>query len=188
MPENFKTKSEQIKDQFSIEEIKQQIAEFNVVKEPPKEKSKILYVDDEPNALISFKASFRRSFEVYIANSADEARAIVDDVPDLQVIVTDQRMPEELGTELLASILKTHPDPIRILLTGYSDIDAVIDAINKGNIYRYVNKPYITDEFQKILENATEVFELRKAKEELTKVVIRANKQLEFLLRQQLLD
>ena len=151
------------------------------------EKIRVLYVDDEEHNLISFKASFRRIFKVFIAMSAKEARDILDK-EKIEVIITDQRMPEETGVDFLVSILDKHPEPIRMLLTGYSDIEAVIDAINKGQVYKYITKPWNEHELRINIENAFEVFSLRRENQILMEKLKKANQQLEFLLRQKLLD
>lgn len=148
---------------------------------------KVLYVDDEQNNLIAFKAAFRRDFKVFTADSAENARPIVEK-NELDVIITDQRMPRETGVEFLVSILDKYPDPIRILLTGYSDIEAVIDAINKGQIYRYITKPWNEEDLRNTIKNAAEVHRLRKQNLILLQKLEKANNQLEFLLRQKLLD
>jgi DNA-binding NtrC family response regulator len=107
---------------------------------------------------------------------------------DFELIITDQRMPGMTGVEFLSSIIKDHPDPIRILLTGYADIQAVIDAVNKGQIYQYVSKPWDEQQLRVIISNAFEIFSLRRENKELMKSLLRANEQLEFLLRQKLLS
>ena len=95
----------------------------------------VLYIDDEPNNLVTFKAAFRRAFTVFTAESAEEGRTILEQ-NDIHVILSDQRMPKMTGIEFFESILSTHPEPIRILITGYTDINAVIDAINRGQVYK----------------------------------------------------
>ena len=153
----------------------------------PKDKIRVLYIDDEEHNLTSFKASFRRDFKIYTASSAEEAREFLKE-QEVQVIITDQRMPEETGVEFLSSILEAHPEPIRMLLTGYSDIGAVIDSINKGQVYKYITKPWNEHELKINIENAFEVFALRRENKELLEKLKKANQQLEFLLRQKLLD
>ena len=152
-----------------------------------KDKINILYIDDEENNLTSFKATFRRDYRVFTALSAAEGRELLEQ-HTMNLIITDQRMPEETGVEFLSSILEQYPEPIRILLTGYTDIEAVIDAINKGQIYRYITKPWNEQELRMNIENAFEVFALRKENKELMEKLKKANEQLEFLLRQKLLD
>lgn len=151
------------------------------------EKIKILYVDDEENNLQAFKASFRRDYKVFIAISAQEARDFLK-TQEVDIIITDQRMPEETGVDFLASIIPLYPDPIRILLTGYTNIQAVIDAINKGQVYHYLTKPWEEDYLRTVIKNAYEIYSLRKENKKLTEDLIKSNDQLEFLLRQNLLS
>jgi len=151
------------------------------------EKIKILYVDDEENNLQAFKASFRRDYKVFIAISAQVARDFLK-TQEVDIIITDQRMPEETGVDFLASIIPLYPDPIRILLTGYTDIQAVIDAINKGQVYHYLTKPWEEDYMRTVIKNAFEIYALRKENKKLTEDLIKSNDQLEFLLRQNLLS
>jgi len=153
----------------------------------PEDKLSVLYVDDEVNNLQSFKAAFRRDFIIYTAESAKEGVKILSEVP-IEVIITDQRMPEMTGVEFLESIIPHYPEPIRILLTGYSDIQAVIDAINKGQVYHYITKPWDEEQLRNIIKKSLEVFVLRAENKELVKSLLRANEQLEFLLRQKLLS
>ncbi len=106
------------------------------------EKIKILYVDDEINNLTGFKASFRMSYNIMIAVNAIDAMEHLSSHPDIRVIFCDQRMPGKTGVQFFEEIRSRYPKPIRILLTGYSDIDSVIDSINLGNVFRYVKKPW----------------------------------------------
>ena len=98
-----------------------------------KGKISVLYVDDEINNLNSFKAAFRRDFNILIATSGREGLELLKHNV-VHVIITDQRMPEMTGVDFLIEVLKDYSDPVRILLTGYTDITAVIDAVNKGHI------------------------------------------------------
>ncbi|KEQ28006.1 response regulator [Pedobacter antarcticus] len=147
----------------------------------------VLYVDDEVHNLNSFKAGFRRKFNVFTAESAVEGRKILEKEL-IHVIITDQRMPVTTGIEFLESIIPDFPDPIRILLTGYADINAVIDAINKGQVYKYIQKPWMDEDLRINIEKAFEIYSLRKENRELTEALLVANNQLEFLLRQNLLS
>ncbi|GAA4085962.1 response regulator [Mucilaginibacter panaciglaebae] len=128
----------------------------------------VLYIDDEVNNLNSFKAAFRRDFEIFTASSAKEGRKILD-TQEIGVIITDQRMPGMTGIEFLESILPVYPDTIRILLTGFSDINAVMDAINRGQVYKYLVKPWQNDELKMYIENALEIYNLRKENKELAR-------------------
>jgi response regulator RpfG family c-di-GMP phosphodiesterase len=153
----------------------------------PEEKIKILYVDDEENNLQAFKATFRRDFKIFLAISAKEGEEILSK-EEIDIIITDQRMPEKTGVEFLESIIPLFPKPIRLLLTGYTDIQAVIDAINKGQVYHYLTKPWEEDYLRTVIKNAFEVYSLRRENERLTQALLKANEQLEFLLRQNLLS
>src|ERR1700761_134797 len=145
----------------------------------------VLYVDDEINNLNSFKAAFRRDFEIYTAISAKEGRKILDG-QEIGVIITDQRMPVMTGIEFLESILAVYPDTIRILLTGFSDINAVMDAINRGQVYKYLVKPWQNDELRMYIENALELYNLRKENRELARRLQMASMELENIKRNKL--
>jgi response regulator RpfG family c-di-GMP phosphodiesterase len=154
---------------------------------PLETKPSILFVDDEENNLNSFKAAFRRDFEIHIANSPANGRKILLEKV-IDVIITDQRMPGETGVEFLESIIPLYPESMRILLTGYADIQAVIDAVNKGKIYHYVAKPWDENQLRSLINNATEIYRLRQKNNKLTQDLVKVNDQLEFLLRQNLLS
>eukprot|EP01132_Coremiostelium_polycephalum_P018197 gene18197-21715_t len=113
---------------------------------------RVLYIDDEDHNLQAFKASFRRQYEIYTANSASEGLKILENVP-VHVIIADQKMPGTTGVEFFKSIIHTYPDPVRILLTGYTDIEALADAINHGDIYRYITKPWNDLELHNSIKN-----------------------------------
>jgi DNA-binding NtrC family response regulator len=147
----------------------------------------ILYVDDEINNLVAFKANFRRDYKIFTTENADEAMNFLRE-NKIQIVITDQRMPGKTGVEFLEEVIKEFPDPIRILLTGYSDIEVVIDSINKGQVFRYITKPFNDLELKMTIENAMEVFTLREENKELIEKLSIANEQLEFMLRQKLLS
>ena len=147
----------------------------------------ILYVDDEENNLISFKATFRLKFNVSIAVSADEAMKVLE-TKSVEIIITDQRMPNITGIEFLEKVIEKYPEPIRILLTGYADMNAVIDAVNKGKIYHYLSKPWSERELEETIKKAFEVYQANKEIKEMNGKLAVSNDQLEFLLRQKLLS
>ena len=150
-------------------------------------KINVLYVDDEENNLISFKASFRRYFSVFTANSVSEAKEILKK-NNIHVLITDQRMPGTLGTELLAEAVKDYPDQIRILLTGFSDVEALKDAVNRGQIFRYLEKPWNDEELKKTIEDSYQIYHIKQQQEVLNKKILLTNEQLEFMLRQKLIS
>ena len=128
---------------------------------PEDKKIKVLYIDDEVNNLLSFQSSFRRKYKVFIASSGAEGLNILNDERDIQVIICDQRMPHSTGVEFFQVVRKAHPYPVRILLTGYTDVEAIIDAINKGEIFRYIKKPWDELELQNAIQNAHELYTTR---------------------------
>ena len=185
--DNRKKNVDRMKDHYSDQEIKDQIDRYSLVKNDKPEKISVIYIDDEEDALKSFKALYRFDFNIFITSSVTEAEEIIDN-NDIHVIIIDQRMPEITGVEFLSKIIKKHPEPIRILLTGYSDINSVIAAINQGKIFRYMSKPYLMEDMKQIIEIAAETYFLRKDKEQLLKAFARCNSQLEFMFRQKMLD
>ncbi|MFB9844509.1 response regulator [Mucilaginibacter ginsenosidivorans] len=147
----------------------------------------ILYVDDEENNLFSFKATFRLKYRVLTALSGDEALKLLK-ANTVNIIITDQRMPEMTGVEFLEKVLKDFPDPIRILLTGYADMGAVVDAVNKGKIFHYISKPWNEDELDSTINRAYAEFLEKAQLKEMNEKLEGSNDQLEFLLRQKLLS
>ena len=114
----------------------------------------VLFVDDETRITSALRAIFRRDYNVLTASSGKEALSILAD-KSVDVIVSDQRMPEMLGNELLATVSKRYPQTMRILLTGFMDKKAIIDTINEGEIYRFINKPWNNEKIQQIVAEAS---------------------------------
>lgn len=140
-------------------------------------KPKILYVDDEQNNLIVFRSSFRRYYDIYTATSASEGLKIIDE-NDISIIITDQRMPGMTGIEFLKNL----PEDllaIRMILTGFSDVSAIIEAINSGKVYRYITKPWNKDELKVTIDNALEALALKKNNQQLVAELQEINEQLE---------
>lgn len=119
------------------------------------EKPKLLYVDDERPNLVAFRALLRDTYDVLIAESAEQAIELLQN-NDIPLVVSDQRMPGMTGTELLEKVASDFPDCARMILTGYADIEAVITAINCGQIYYYFKKPWNEAEVRLTLSNALE--------------------------------
>lgn len=117
----------------------------------------VLYLDDESHNLTAFRAAFRRDFHVHVTTEPTEAVQLLKDHP-IEVVISDQKMPALSGVEFFEMIMSDFPDPTRMLLTGHADIDAVIDAINKGQIYKYISKPWNEAELQGLVEEAAEQF------------------------------
>lgn len=120
----------------------------------------ILYVDDEPQNLISFKATFRRDYTIYTALGGEEGMEILRKHP-VNLIITDQRMPGMTGVQFLERTLNDYPDTIRMILTGFSDTQAIIDVINHARIFRYITKPWDEQELRMTIENARQMYELQ---------------------------
>lgn len=146
-----------------------------------------LYIDDEKSNLTSFKAAFRRDFNIFLADSASKGLDVLKN-NEIHVILTDQRMPEKTGVEFLSSILEEFPNAIRILVTGYTDMDALVEAVNKGHIFKYISKPWDNDKLKEIIIKAYEIYQLKTENQEINEKLAQANEQLEFMLRQKLLS
>lgn len=131
------------------------------------EKARILYVDDEHQNLRSFKAWFRRFYHVFTAQSGQEALEFLSK-EKVELIITDQRMPQMTGVQLLEKVLVQFPKPIRMVLTGYSDLHAIIQAINKGKIYYYITKPWDHEELKIVIDKGIEAFRLQEKNQSLT--------------------
>ncbi len=108
-----------------------------------KYKHKLLLVDDEESITKALHRIFRREgYEIYTASSGQKGLEVLkEDKKPFSLIISDQRMPGMTGAQFLEKAKKIFPNAIRILLTGYSDMDAIVDAINKGEIHRYLTKP-----------------------------------------------
>jgi DNA-binding NtrC family response regulator len=120
---------------------------------PDKHKPPVLLVDDEPDILLSLKGLLRLEFDLYTAESAREALRILDE-HRIHVVMTDQRMPETTGVEMLSQVRARYPDTICIMFTGYADIKAVVDGINTAGLYRYITKPWDPDDLIALLHDA----------------------------------
>lgn len=157
---------EEIQDQQQIDRSKE------------KKKFSLLYVDDEATNLRVFKANFRKFFNVHTSTNPIEAIDILNQ-EDIQVIVTDQRMPEMTGTQFLEKILPDHPDVIKIILTGFTDIEAIKDGINRCGIFKYITKPWNFDEMKGVLERAVDTYQQAAESEEHMKELEDSNVELE---------
>lgn len=120
------------------------------------DKAKVLFVDDERQVLISLRALFRSQYQVFIADGGDSALDIIRNEP-IQVVVSDQRMPKMLGHELLREVKKLRPGTVRLLLTGYSDMGGIMNSINDGEVFRFIQKPWDNDELRSTLDNAVKI-------------------------------
>jgi class 3 adenylate cyclase/ActR/RegA family two-component response regulator len=123
------------------------------------DKFSILYVDDEEHNLISFKATFRLQYKIHTAKSGEDGLDILRN-NHINLIITDQRMPDMTGIQFLEKTILEFPDTIRMILTGFSDISVIIDAINSGRVFRYITKPWDENELRMTIENARQINEL----------------------------
>lgn len=127
---------------------------------------KILVVDDEPANLRLLNRVLGENYETFVAQSGTEAIDILKQ-QDVSLIITDQRMPGMSGVQVLEASLSLRPNAIKILLTGYTDIQALIDAINSGCIYKYIQKPWDAEDLKLTVKRALESFDLRRHNEKL---------------------
>jgi response regulator RpfG family c-di-GMP phosphodiesterase len=141
--------------------------------------SKVLYVDDEEINLINFKEVLRDDFEIFTAISGEEALAILGREEDMALLVTDQRMPGMKGTELLARSRELAPNAERIIITGYTDPQDIITAINDGHVYHYILKPWSEEDLRITITHAVERFQLKKLNRALMEELTRKNLELE---------
>ena len=143
-----------------------------------RKKQKILVVDDEPDNLDLLYRTFRRDFQVLKADSGTNALEVLAKEGEVAVIISDQRMPEMKGTEFLSKTLPQFPDTVRIILTGFTDIEDLVDAINAGQVYRYITKPWDPEELKGVVQRAAETYDLLKQR---TEELRRANSQMALL-------
>jgi eukaryotic-like serine/threonine-protein kinase len=123
---------------------------------PEPARTKVLFVDDEERILTALEALFRADYEVLTAQGAEAAMELLKSNP-VQIVVSDQRMPGMAGVELLREVRKVAPRTVRILLTGYSDLAAMVGSINEGEVFRFVKKPWDNDEIRGVMKEAAEV-------------------------------
>ena len=121
----------------------------------------ILVVDDEQDNLDAFRFNFRKVFDIVSAGSGAEALEILED-KDVAVIITDQRMPKMTGLEFLKAAKAVRPDAVGIILTAFTDVDVLIEAINLGQVYRYITKPWDAKEVRGVLQYALDRFHLQR--------------------------
>ena len=127
----------------------------NKLKEQSLDKATLLFVDDEKRVLSSMRAMFRRDYHVFIADNGQEALEIIDREP-IDVVISDQRMPKMTGVELLCTVKERTPSVMRILLTGYADLEAIEASINEGEVFRYLMKPCPPDDLKKAIAMAVD--------------------------------
>jgi GAF domain-containing protein/class 3 adenylate cyclase len=127
-------------------------------------KQKLLVVDDEPDNLDLLYRTFHRDFKVLRAENGPAALKLLEEEGDVAVIISDQRMPLMSGTEFLSLTAAKYPDIIRIILTGYTDVEDLVEAINSGKVFKYVTKPWNDDELKAVVRQAADMHSLLKAR------------------------
>ncbi len=137
----------------------------------------LLVVDDEPANLQKLKRTFLGRYRVYEATSAEEALDLAKKI-DVDLVISDQRMPRMSGVELLKRFLRIRPDAMRIILTGYTDTEDLIDAINEGHVYRYITKPWEPEEMRIVVRQALEKRDLERENRRLAEELREANEKL----------
>jgi len=138
----------------------------------------ILIVDDQPEILNALERLLKDKYKIFRSDSGKNALEILKKNP-IPVIISDQRMPEMTGVEFLEKSIKIRPDAIKLLITAYADINASISAVNKGNIFHYISKPWEDDELLLIVQRAFERYQLIEENQSLNKKLVEVNKQLE---------
>ena len=142
---------------------------------------RILIVDDEENILHALKRLFRReNYQILTATSAEEGLRILDQ-QDVDLIISDLKMPVINGVDFFAQIKEKKPEALRIMLTGHADLKSVIEAIDKGEIYRFLLKPWDDDELKLTIKQALEFYYLQRENKELTQTVKKQNAILQQL-------
>ncbi|MCT7951776.1 response regulator [Ancylothrix sp. C2] len=154
-----------------LEEIRRQLMSQARPKKP-----KMLVVDDEPDNLDLLYRTFRREFQVLKAESGVRALELLQKEGEVAVIISDQRMPEMKGTEFLKKTLPQFPNTVRIILTGFTDIEDLVEAINSGQVYKYITKPWDPNELKAVVERAAETYDVQMQRiEELRRAQVQTN-------------
>jgi YesN/AraC family two-component response regulator len=138
----------------------------------------ILCVDDEENILRSLQRLLRKeNYRILTASSGEEGLKVLKE-NDVQLVISDQRMPEMSGTEFLAALKTNYPDVLRIILSGYTDVDSITESINQGHIYKFLLKPWNDQNLKLEIKQALEQYDLIQANKKLDEKVIRQNNEL----------
>lgn len=145
----------------NIDTISRQLMSLTKPKKP-----KMLVVDDEPDNLDLLYRTFRRDFQVLRSESGAEALTLLSTEGEVAVIISDQRMPEMKGTEFLSKTVPNFPDTIRIILTGFTDVEDLVEAINSGQVYKYITKPWDPNELKTVVQQAAETYNILKQRTE----------------------
>jgi len=152
---------------------------------PPRqsqERPRILIVDDEEAILETMQLTFEDEYEVLTSTEADTALRLLEENAPVAVVVSDQRMPGMTGVEFLSRVFESHPTTVRIILTGFADMDAIIQAINDGHVYAYITKPWEPDDLKQVVRRAVDHYELSVENEKLLRDLRQSNVILEAVM------
>ena len=147
----------------------------------------VLYVDDEAQNLTAFRANFRKMFNVHLADGGEKALEIIKD-NEIDIVITDHMMPGISGVDLLEILKEKHPHIGRILITGCNDINIVIEAINRGEVFRFLTKPWVKDDLTQTIEASYYSNQEKKEDSMMKSKLVETNQQLEFMLRQKMIS
>ena len=155
----------------------------------------VLFVDDEENILHSLKRLLRKEgYRIHTATNGSDGLEILNN-QDVHLVVTDQRMPEMSGTEFLAKVKEKYPEVIRIVLSGYTEVDSITESINKGHIYKFMLKPWNDQNLKLEIKQALEQYDLMQVNKTLHEKVIQKNEELkkinenlEMMVKERTLD
>jgi len=142
----------------------------------------LLLVDDEPYLLPTLAALLANDFHVLTADSAESAREVFGR-ERVDIVLTDQKMPRQTGTQFLEWVRQNHPRAVRLLMSGYAELEDAVEAINRGNVYYYLLKPWRTEELLQVMRNAAEKFILERNQDQLLAELQRLNAELEQRVR-----
>jgi CheY-like chemotaxis protein len=145
---------------------------------------RILVVDDEEAILETMTFTFEDEYEVYTSTDPRKALEILDEKQPIAAVLTDQRMPDMSGVEFVTEVCKRHPLTVRMVLTGFSDIEAIIQAINDGHVYAYITKPWEPEQLKQLMKQAVDHYNLSSENERLLADLRRANLFLEAVTDQ----
>lgn len=148
----------------------------------PPQRSRLLVVDDEEAILETMTFTFEDDYDVLTSSSAEKALRILEENAPVAVVISDQRMPEMTGVDFLARVYEGHPNTVRIILTGFADMDATISAINKGHVYAYITKPWEPDQLKQVVRRAVDFHVLSVENERLLRELRDANRFLEAVM------
>jgi len=142
--------------------------------------SKILFVDDEINLLHGIQRSLRKVFDIHTANGGEQGLIVMEREGPFSVVVSDMRMPGMDGSQFLAAVRKEWPDTVRVMLTGESDLDTTIAAVNEGNIFRFLTKPCPPETLALVVKSCVRQYQLVKSERELLEKTLKGSIKIMF--------